>query len=124
MRKTATAKTIKQTPRSRDGESRNLHVLPRADGWAVVTEGNSKPSSLFDTQAEAVEAARKLAKARAGQLIVHGRTGRIRERDSYRRDPFPPREPRKLLHPVAPPKITKRKEIDKAITEAVRESRS
>jgi hypothetical protein len=122
MSKSGTAKAHKGTNRSL--VPKNFHVIPRADKWAVVNEGNSRASSVFDTQTEAIEAARKLAKDSAGQLVVHGRTGRIRERDHYGRDPFPPREPRRVLHPSSPPRTRKRGDISKAITQAVRESRS
>lgn len=122
MSKSVTAKAYKGTGRSVG--SKNLHVIPRADKWAVVNEGNSRASSVFDTQTEAIDAARKLAKDSAGQLVVHGRNGRIRERDHYGRDPFPPKEPRKVLHPSGPPRTKKRGEISKAITQAVRESKS
>jgi hypothetical protein len=104
--------------------SKSLHVIPRANRWAVITEGGSRISKTFDTQTEAIEEARKLAKDAAGQLVIHGRTGRIRERDSYSRDPSPPREPRKVLHPSAPPRTTKRRNIDRAITQADRAARS
>ena len=122
MAKTATARAHKGAGRS--VAPKNLHVIPRADKWAVINEGNSRANSVFDTQTEAIEAARKLAKDSAGQLVVHGRNGRIRERDHYGRDPFPPREPRKVLHPSAPPRTRRREDISKAITQAVRESRS
>ena len=103
---------------------KNLHVIPYAKKWALIKEGDSKVGSTFDTQIEAIEEARKLAKETAGELIIHGRTGRIRERDSYNSDPLPPREPRKVLHPSAPPRTTKRKNIGRAITEADLASRS
>jgi uncharacterized protein DUF2188 len=32
-----------------------------------------------------------LARGNQSEHIVHGRDGRIRQRDSYGRDPFPPR---------------------------------
>ena len=122
MSKSATAKVPKGT--SRSTAQKNLHVIPRSEKWAVVSEGSSRATSVFDTQTEAIEAARKLAKDSEGQLVVHGRNGRIRERDHYGRDPFPPREPRKVLHPSAPPRTRKRGDISKAVSQAVRESRS
>jgi hypothetical protein len=118
----AKTKAIRIEKESKSPHGKNLHVIPRDDKWAVVGEGKSRPSSTFDTQTEAIEAARKLAKDRAGQLVVHGRNGRIRERDSYARDPFPPREPRKVLYPSGPPRNSRRKDIGKAVTQAVRET--
>ena len=98
----------------------NLHVVPRNDGWAVRTEGRSRATSVHPSQREAIEAARKLAKQHAAQLVIHGRDGRIRNRDSYGNDPFPPKQPRKVLYPSSSPN-TDREAIRKAVSEAVRE---
>jgi hypothetical protein len=100
----------------------SLHVVPRADKWAVIDEGKSGVSSTFATQTEAIEEARKLAKDQAGELVVHGRNGRIRERDNYARDPFPPKVARKVFYPSAPPRNSTREDIGKAVTQAVRKS--
>lgn len=101
---------------------KNIHVLPRADRWVIVTEGSQRPSSVHDTQLEAVETARKAAQQLLGQLVVHGRDGRIRVRDSYGSDPLPPREPRKVLHPDAPPSTVSRDAIRRAVAKVVREA--
>ena len=70
----------------------NIHVVPRDDGdWAVVREGNQRASSLHDTQADAIDRARQQARQDEVELLVHGRDGQIRQRDSYGNDPFPPR---------------------------------
>ncbi len=97
-----------------------LHVVPRVDGWAVRTEGHSRATSTHSSQREAIEAARKLAKDTATELVIHGRDGRIRERDSYASDPLPPRQPRKVLYPSSRP-TTNREAIRRAVSEAVRE---
>ena len=44
-----------------------------------------------DTQAEAIQRAREIARNQESELFIHGRNGKIRERDSYGNDPFPPR---------------------------------
>lgn len=67
------------------------HVVKRDDGtWAVRGEGNERDTSRHDTQAEAIERAREIAERQGGDVITHGRDGKIRERDSYGNDPFPP----------------------------------
>lgn len=104
--------------------SRNLHVVPRNEGWAIVSEGKSKATSLHDTQAEAIEEARTIARRLSGQLVIHGRDGRVRDRDSYSSDPFPPQEPRKVLAPSSPPRTASRRAIGEAVSEVVRESGS
>ena len=70
---------------------KNVHVTHRGDQWAVVTEGTSRADSLHQTQGQAIDRAREIARQRQAELIIHGRDNRIRERDSYGNDPFPPR---------------------------------
>src|SRR5258705_5444075 len=76
----------------------NIHVVPRNDGWIVRKEGTSRPTSVHQTQRDAVDAARKIARNQSGELVIHGRDGRIRDRDSYATDPMPPRD-RQVLFP-------------------------
>jgi hypothetical protein len=70
---------------------RNQHVVPHDDGWAVRGAGSQRATSLHATQREAIEAARDIARNQGTELFVHGRDGRIRERDSEGRDPYPPK---------------------------------
>jgi hypothetical protein len=71
-------------------DNRPVHVVPRDDGWAVEREGASKASSTgHRTQADATQAARETARRDHTEVIVHGRDGQIRRRDSYGRDPYP-----------------------------------
>jgi len=70
---------------------KNQHVVPHPDGWAVKPEGGERASSVHDTQAEAIERARDIARNQGSELLIHGRDGRIRERDSHGNDPFPPK---------------------------------
>lgn len=53
--------------------------------------GNTRATSIHDTQAAAIDAARDIARNQASELLIHGRNGQIRDRDSYGGDPFPPR---------------------------------
>lgn len=70
----------------------NQWVSPRNGRWAVHGEGNQRDTKLFDTQADAWEYAKRIAKNQQSELIVQGRDGRIRSKDSYGNDPFPPRD--------------------------------
>lgn len=70
---------------------KNQHVVPHEDGWAVRGAGNSRATAVHDTQAQAIEHAREIAQNQHTELFVHGRDGRIRERDSFGNDPFPPK---------------------------------
>ena len=71
---------------------RNQHIVPRPDGrWAVRPAGESRASSTHDTQREAIEQGKSVAKNQRTELLVHGRDGAIRERNTYGRDPYPPK---------------------------------
>lgn len=69
---------------------RSQHVVPTKGGWAVKRAGSPKATKVFATQQEAIERGREIAKNQRSELLIHGRDGRIREKNSYGRDPFPP----------------------------------
>lgn len=71
---------------------KNQWVSPIPGGWAVQGAGNDKDTKHFDTQKEAIEYARKIAKNQQSELIVQGTNGQIRSKDSYGNDPCPPRD--------------------------------
>lgn len=67
-----------------------IHVVPQGSPdptWLVKREGDPVPVSRHATQQEATAVGRELARAEHVELLVHGRDGRIRERDSYGHDP-------------------------------------
>jgi len=102
----------------------NLHVIPRANEWVVVSEGRPKPTSVHGTQLEAIEVARRVAKKSRGQLVVHARSGRIRAREHYWTEVSPQREPRKVMAPDTPPRSASVQAIRRAVSAAVAQSRS
>lgn len=69
---------------------KNQHVVRRDDNWAVRGEGNTRDTSHHRTQAEAERAAREIAINQKSEVLIHNENGRIRERNSYGNDPFPP----------------------------------
>jgi hypothetical protein len=69
---------------------KNQHVVPHNGDWAVRGAGNSRATSVHQTQEQAIARAQEIARNQQSELLVHGRNGRIRERDSYGNDPFPP----------------------------------
>jgi hypothetical protein len=69
---------------------KNQHVIPHAGAWAVRGAGNSRATSVHETQAQAITHAREIAENQESEMLIHGRNGRIRERDSFGNDPFPP----------------------------------
>lgn len=70
---------------------KNQHVVKRDNEWAVRGEGNSRDTAHYSTQEGARQAARKIATNRKAEVLIHGRDGKIRARDSYGNDPYPPR---------------------------------
>ncbi|MBL6935770.1 MAG: DUF2188 domain-containing protein [Alphaproteobacteria bacterium] len=70
---------------------RNQHVTPHPEGWVVKAEGGSKPSSIHSTQEKAIDRGREVARNQGSELLIHGRDGHIRARDSHGNDPFPPK---------------------------------
>lgn len=71
-------------------------VYQRPDGqWINKRNDAQRPSSVHDTQRDAIDAARRnLSNQGGGELTVKGRDGRIRSKDTIRpgNDPFPPRD--------------------------------
>ncbi len=70
---------------------KNQHVVPHGDAWAVRGEGNRRVTSTHDTQSDAAAAARRIATNQSSEVVIHRPDGRIRDKDSHGRDPFPPR---------------------------------
>ena len=71
---------------------KNQHVTPHPDGgWQVKGAGNSRTTVRTETQKEAIDIARDIARNQESELFIHGENGRIRERDSHGHDPYPPK---------------------------------
>ena len=51
--------------------------------WAVLGEKNSRDTSLMKNQLDAFYHAREIAINQGGDVILHGRDGKIRERNTY-----------------------------------------
>lgn len=70
---------------------KNQHVVPRGGDWAVRGAGNQKATSIHSTQAEAERAAREIAINQPSEVVIHRPDGRIRDKNSYGNDPYPPK---------------------------------
>jgi hypothetical protein len=69
------------------------HVVPKAEGgWSVRRTGAAKATRNFESQKEAVNFAKELARKQNGEVYIHGKDGTIRDRNSYGSDPMPPRD--------------------------------
>lgn len=77
---------------------RERHVVPNSDGgWDVVAPGGARRSSHHGTQADAIDRARTIVgNSGGGEIVIHGRDGRIRDSDTVPpgNDPNPPRDRR------------------------------
>lgn len=69
---------------------KNQHVVPHGAEWAVRGAGNQKVTSIHRTQADAERAAREIAINQSAEVVIHRPDGRIRDKNSYGRDPYPP----------------------------------
>lgn len=69
----------------------NIHTVQRDGEWVNVREGADRASSAHETQQQAIDRAREIATNSGVEHLIHGRDGRIRERNSYGNDPHPPK---------------------------------
>lgn len=68
------------------------HVVPLDDGgWAVKKGGSSRDSAHFERKQDAVDRGREISRNQGTELNIHGRDGKIQQKDSHGHDPFPPK---------------------------------
>ena len=73
---------------------KDQHVVPHDGDWAVRGSNNSRVTSIHQTQGQAIRAAVGIAKHEKSEVVIHGRDGQIRDKDSYGNDSCPPRDAR------------------------------
>ena len=71
---------------------KNVHIVQRDNGWGTLREGGQRATQVFETQAQAIQAGRLMARQGLGELLIHGRDNLIRARDSYGNDQCPPKD--------------------------------
>lgn len=64
-------------------KKRNYHVIPRGTEWAVKREGNKRITVKCRTQGIAINYARLRADRYGVEVIIHRRSSKIRDSDSY-----------------------------------------
>ena len=72
-------------------QRKNVHVVPQGNKWAVKVEGQAKPVSTHNTQANAIKAGRPVAVKNQSEEVIHRPNGQIRDSNSYGNDPHPPK---------------------------------
>lgn len=70
---------------------RNQHVVPHPGGWAVKGAGAERTTVVFSTKQPAVDKGREIARNQGSELLVHGKDGQIKSKDSHGKDSFPPK---------------------------------
>ena len=65
----------------------DVHVVPEGQKWRVEVEGQAGPSGTHNTQDAAWDQARRIAEQNHSEALLHGRDGKIRERNTYSADP-------------------------------------
>ena len=70
---------------------KNQHVVPKDGGWAIKGAGSKRATKVFPTQREAIKEGREIARRQGSELLIHGRDGRIREKNTFGKDPHPPK---------------------------------
>ncbi|MEI6683554.1 MAG: DUF2188 domain-containing protein [Bacteroidota bacterium] len=69
---------------------KNVHVVPHDGKWAVKTDNAIRPARVTETQKQAIDRAKEIATNNGSEVVIHGRDGKIREKNSYGNDPYPP----------------------------------
>jgi uncharacterized protein (UPF0262 family) len=71
--------------------NKNQHIVKHNDGWAIRGAGNNKVTKVCKTQKQAIDLGKEICKNQQSELLIHGLDGKIREKNSYGNDPFPPK---------------------------------
>ena len=68
------------------------HVVPNSEGgWDIKKAGGERAIKHLPTKEEAVNIAREISKNQGTELVIHGKNGKIQEKDSHGKDPYPPK---------------------------------
>lgn len=70
-------------PSRRSSRTWHQHVVPYEDAWAVRREGNKRITSKHRRQDTAINKAKRIAKKRKADVIIHREDGTIRDRIQY-----------------------------------------
>lgn len=68
-----------------------IHITKCPYGGWYIRPAGQQPIAVMQTQGDATQFGKALARINRGEVLIHGCNGKIRERHSYGHDPFPPR---------------------------------
>ena len=70
----------------------DYHVTYRPDGkWELKKEGAERALSITDTKKECIDNGRVVTNNQGKELFIHNIDGKIGQRDSHGKDPYPPK---------------------------------
>jgi hypothetical protein len=73
-------------------KSKSHHVVPNpGGGWDVKKGGAERSSGHFEKKSEAVDAGRQISRNQQTEFVIHGKDGKIQQKDSHGNDPQPPK---------------------------------
>lgn len=72
-------------------KGKNQYVVKNGDSWGIRGEGNERLTKSFDTQREAIDHGRDIARNQGSDIRIQGRDAKFREAWSYGNDPYPPK---------------------------------
>jgi len=85
-KKAPAKKTPAKKPAHEEVSYRTYHLVKREDGkWEVKFAKGQKAIKLFDTQAEALEYSKKMAKNQDGSVLIHASKGKNKGRIQKKR---------------------------------------
>lgn len=75
-------------------KKKNVHTVYNSDRkmWETKKEGQSKPITSAHTKQRAMENSVKEAKRSEVEHVIHNRSGKISDKDSYGADSCPPKD--------------------------------
>ncbi|MCG7221808.1 DUF2188 domain-containing protein [Acinetobacter sp. AG3] len=72
--------------------NKSMHVVSNPKGgWDIKQSGGERSSGHFDTKQDAIDRARTISENQQTELVIHNKDGKISQKDSHGKDPFPPK---------------------------------
>lgn len=73
---------------------KNIHTVfnKQTEKWDTKREGQKEPLASSNTKLVAQEKSTKQAKKDGVEHVIHNKDGKISDKDSYGKDPYPPKD--------------------------------
>lgn len=73
-------------------KAKSHHVVSNPNGgWDVKKGGAERASGHFGNKSDAVDAGRQISRNQQTEFVIHGKDGKIQQKDSHGNDPHPPK---------------------------------